>query len=88
MGIGLDVTGKANATEDNTEKAITTQGPQRERGPAPKVLRGGGARASPSGSFRPQLTGAPGEGAPPEPLGKERQGLGRWPYTELAAVVG
>ena len=43
MGIGLDVTGKANATEDNTEKAITAQGPQRERGPAPKVLRGGGA---------------------------------------------
>ena len=41
MGIGLDVTRKANATEDNTEKAITAQGPQRERGPAPKVLRGG-----------------------------------------------
>ena len=70
MGIGLDVTRKANATEDNTEKAITAQGPQRERGPAPKVLRGG-REPAPQGPSGHSWLGPQGK-EPPQSRWEER----------------
>lgn len=77
MGIGLDVTGKANATEDNTEKVMTAQGPQRERGPAPKVLRGGGGAVSqPLRVLQARADWGPRGRSPPRAAGKREAGAG------------
>ena len=76
MGIGLDVTGKANETEDNTEKAITAQGPQRERGPAPKVLRGGARTSQPLRVLQATADWGPRGRSPPRAAGKREAGAG------------
>ena len=91
MGTGLVVTGETSVDDDKTEKAITTQSPQRESGRGqsqPLRVPGEGACPQRESGLAPNVlrgrgrgaraspSGSLGEEPLPELVGRARQGLG------------